>query len=83
MPYTLIKTNGTTLTIVQDGTVDNTTSLTFVGKNFTGYGDPVNENFVKLIENFANITSPANPLMGQLWFDSGTSKLKFHNGNNF
>ena len=83
MPYTLIKTNGTTLTIVQDGTVDNTTSLTFVGKNFTGYGDPVNENFVKLIENFANITSPANPLMGQLWFDSGTSKLKFYNGNNF
>ena len=70
MPYTLLKTNGLTLTVVEDGTVDTTTDLTFIGKNYTGYGDPVNENFVKLLENFANPTAPRKPLLGQIWFDS-------------
>lgn len=83
MPYVLIKTNGTTLTTVQDGTLDNTTSLTFVGKNFTGYGDPVNENLLKLLENFSNTRPPTSPLTGQLWFDSKSNKLKFYNGIGF
>jgi hypothetical protein len=70
MPYKLIRTNGTTLATVQDASVDNTTSLTFVGRNYSGYGQPVEENFVKLLENFANTTVPAKPIQGQLWFNN-------------
>ena len=55
MPYILKKTNGTTLTTVQDASVDNSTSLTFVGRNYSGYGQPVEENLVKLLESFANL----------------------------
>lgn len=83
MPYTLSKTNGLTLTVVDDGTVDNTTDLTFIGKNYTGYGDPVNENFVKLLENFANPTAPLKPLTGQIWFDSNNNRLKYYSGSKF
>jgi hypothetical protein len=53
MPYILTKTNGTILTTVQDASTDNSTSLTFVGRNYSGYGQIVNENFVKLLENFS------------------------------
>ena len=83
MPYTINKTNGLLLTTVQDGTIDNTTSLTLVGRNYTGYGSPVDENFVYLLENFANATSPNNPLTGQLWYDSSNNRLNIYNGSIF
>lgn len=83
MPYSLIKTNGIQLTIVQDGTIDTTTDLVFVGKNYTGYGSPVNENFLKLLENFANGTAPRKPLLGQTWYDTSNKKLKLFDGRKF
>lgn len=83
MPYTLSKTNGTTLTVLNDGTVDNTTDLVFIGKNYTGYGDPVNENFIRLLENFANVTPPSRPLSGQIWFDATTNRLKVFTGTRY
>lgn len=83
MPYSLIKTNGIQLTIVQDGTVDTTTDLVFVGKNYTGYGNPVNENFLKLLENFANGTAPKKPLTGQLWYDTTNKRMKVYDGRKF
>lgn len=84
MPYTLNKTNGLVLTVVQDGKIeDTTTDLTFVGKNYTGYGEAFNENFVKLLESFANPTQPKNPLSGQLWFDSSNKVIKVYNGSIF
>jgi hypothetical protein len=83
MPYSLIKTNGIQLTIVQDGTIDTTTDLVFVGKNYTGYGSPVNENFLKLLENFANGTAPRKPLLGQTWYDTSNKKLKLFDGKKF
>lgn len=83
MPYTLLKTNGQKLTVVQDSTVDTTTDLIFVGKNYTGYGSPVNENFVKLLENFSNSTQPTKPLTGQFWYDSTSQKIKIYNGKRF
>jgi hypothetical protein len=70
MPYILKKTSGATLVTVQDASVDNSTSLTFVGRNYSGYGQPVEENFVKLLESFANTTEPAKPVQGQIWFNS-------------
>ena len=84
MPYILNKTNGSLLTTVQDATVDNSTSLTFLGKNFTGYGQAIEENFVKLLENFASTAAPSNPITGQLWFNTLTQQLKiFKDGTNW
>ena len=83
MAYTINKFNGTVLTVVEDGTIDNNTDLKLVGKNFAGYGEIQNENFVFLLENFANLNPPPRPIAGQVWFDSGESKLKFYDGSKF
>ena len=83
MAYTINHYNGSSLVTVSDGTVDTSTDLTLVGKNYAGYGQIQNENFVYLLENFANSTAPASPVKGQIWFDSGTKKLKFWDGNSF
>jgi len=84
MPYKLTKTNGITLTTVQDASIDITTNLSFVGKNYSGYGKIVDQNFVYLLENFANTTPPSKPIQGQLWFDSKRKILNFSNdGSNF
>jgi len=78
MSYTIKHYNGTLLTTVADGTVDTSTDLTLIGKNYAGYGQSQNDNFVWLLENFANTTQPPNPLAGQVWFDSANLKLKFY-----
>jgi hypothetical protein len=86
MPYILNKTNGAILTTVDDATIDLTTNLSFVGRNYSGYGETVNENFVKLLENFSNTTRPSRPIMGQLWFDSAPPNKRLnvsYDGKNF
>ena len=80
MAYKVDKFNGTFLTNVTDGTIDTTTDLRFVGKNYAGYGEVQNENFLHLLENFANTTAPPKAIAGQIWFDSGEKKLKFYDG---
>lgn len=80
MAYIINRYNGTVLTSVEDGTVNQTTELKFVGKNYSGYGEIQNENFLHLLENFSNTTPPAKAISGQLWFDSSSSKLKFYDG---
>ena len=80
MAYIINLYNTTQLTVVEDGTIDQTTDLKLVGKNYAGYGEIQNENFVYLLENFAGANEPPKAVMGQLWFDSGTSKLKFNDG---
>ena len=52
MPYTINRYNGTVVTTVADGTVDTTTDLKLIGKNYAGYGEIQNENFLFLLENF-------------------------------
>lgn len=81
MPYSITKTDGTALSTIADGTVDQSTSLKLIGKNYAGYGEIQNENFVYLLENFANTSSPPKPIAGQLWFDSANKKLKFWDGD--
>jgi hypothetical protein len=83
MAYSIQLTNGTTITTVADGTVDNSTDLKLIGKNFAGYGEIQNENFVFLLENFASANPPSRPLRGQIWYDSGLNKLKFYDGEDF
>jgi hypothetical protein len=84
MAYLINKSDGTILTTVSDGQVDDlSTDLTFIGKNYSGFGEALNENFVKLLENFAGITRPTRPIRGQIWFDVTELKLKVYNGTSF
>lgn len=78
MAYTIQKSNGDVLTTLIDGTLDDTTDLTLIGKNFTGYGEQINENFVRLLENFAGVAEPNRPIIGQLWFDSADARVKVY-----
>lgn len=81
MPYIVTTTSGTSLATIPDNTVNTTTtSLTLVGKNYAGYGLFLNENYVKLLENFSNSTAPTAPLTGQLWWDSTNGQLKVYTG---
>ena len=84
MSYRLNKTDGTLLTELIDGRIDNTTTdLTFIGKNYQGFGEILNENFIKLLESFANVSAPAKPIKGQVWFDTVTDRLKVYDGSTF
>jgi len=76
MAYTIVKSDGTVLTTIADGTINTTsTSLGLPGRNFAGWGQPFDTNFVHLTENFADNTPPPNPLRGQLWYNTNESTL--------
>lgn len=84
MSYTINKTDGSVLTEIVDGTIDQSaTNLTLIGKNALSYGEAFNENFVKILENFSSTTAPSNPITGQLWYDTSESRLKIYNGSSF
>ena len=80
MAYVINKSDGTALTTLQDATVDNSTSLTLVGRNYIGYGEAQNENYLFLLENFAHDTAPLRPIQGQLWFDNTINVMKVYDG---
>lgn len=84
MAYTINKTDGTILATVADGQVDTLSSdLTLIGKNYSGFGEALNENLIKLLENFSSSSAPVHPVRGQIWFDVTELKLKVYNGNGF
>lgn len=80
MSYVINKTTGAQLIVLEDGTLDTSTSLGLVGRNYTGYGEIQNENFLYLLENFANDAAPARPLEGQTWFNTTLKTLNVYNG---
>ena len=78
MAYNITLTNGSALITggLPDGTIDTTnSSLTLVGKNYPGYGLFLNQNMIRLMENFSNTSAPTAPLPGQLWWNSATKNL--------
>ena len=84
MAYKLNKTDGSLLVDLIDGTLDtNSTSISLIGRNYSGFGEALNENFVKMLENFANTSSPSNPIEGQLWWDKSDARLKVYEGSVF
>lgn len=81
MAYQINRYNNAVLTSVEEGTVNQATDIKLVGKNYAGYGEIQNENFIFLLENFSGANAPPRALSGQVWYDSASSKLKFYNGS--
>jgi hypothetical protein len=83
MSYTINLTDGTIFAVVADGTINSDSSQILVGKNYAGYGEFLNENFIRSLENAANTTAPGAPLTGQLWYDKTNNVMKVYNGTTF
>ena len=81
MAYKLNNTFGTLLVTLPDGTIDvSTTDLTLIGKGYAGFGEKLNENLIKLLENFNNTTAPTNKQQGQLWYDKTNNQINVYTG---
>ena len=84
MAYKINNTFGTLLVTLADGTIDvATTDLTLIGKGYAGFGEKLNENLVKLLENFNNTSTPSNKIQGQLWYDKTNNQLNVYTGSKF
>lgn len=83
MSYTITLTDGAIYAVVADGTVNTTSSMTLVGKNWAGYGQFLGDNFIRLLENGANTTAPGAPLTGQLWWNKTAGTMQVYNGSAF
>lgn len=82
MAYNIQKSDGSPLVSVQDSTQDSTSSsLILVGRNAVNFGLSINQNFIDLLQNFANTSAPPNALQGQLWYDTVNNDLKVYNGS--
>ena len=82
MAYKINNTFGTLLVTLADGTIDTaTTDLTLIGKGYAGFGEKLNENLVKLLENFNNTSAPSNKITGQLWFDQTNKQINVYTGS--
>jgi len=83
MSYTITLTDGAVFATVPDGTINTTSSMTLVGKNYAGYGQFINDDIIRLLESGSNTTPPGAPLTGQLWWDKTDNVLKIYNGTVF
>ena len=84
MTYKINKTDGSLLVEVIDNEINTSAAdIALIGKNVTGFGEYINENFIKLLENFAATSEPNNPIPGQIWFDTSENRLKVYDGNGF
>ena len=83
MAYTINLTDGSIFATIADGTINTSSSMILVGKNYAGYGEFLDENFIHLLENGANTTAPSAPLTGQLWWDKTNNVMKVFNGTTF
>lgn len=83
MAYNITRANGTNFLVLNDNVVNRDYSITFVGKMVPNYGQAINTNFLRLLENSAAATQPLNPVPGQIWYDASQKRLKFYTGTNF
>lgn len=78
MAYNVDTFSGNRTVVIEDGTIDSTFDLRLVGKNYAGYGEIQNENFLHLLENFANDSAPPRPINGQIWYDNAAKRIKYY-----
>ncbi len=87
MAYTISYTDAANkgTIVLEDNTLNTTTSLQIPGRNTTAYGSAIATNFLHLLENFAFNTAPSNGVEGQLWYDNtaGSESLKVYDGTNW
>ena len=83
MAYTINLTDGAIFATIPDGDTNENSSMILVGKNYAGYGEFLNENFIHLLENGSNNTPPSAPLRGQLWWDYPNNLMKVYTGSAF
>lgn len=83
MAYTINLTDGSIFATISDGTINTASSMILVGKNYAGYGEFLDENFLHLLESGSNTTAPGAPLTGQLWWDKSASLMKVYTGTAF
>jgi len=83
MSYTITHANGANSIVIADGTVDTSTSIALVGKNTANYGQYLDQNFLNMLENFANGAQPVNPIVGQIWYNTTKGALQVYNGSVF
>lgn len=76
MAYSVDTYSGSRTFVVEDGTINSSLDIALIGKNYAGYGESLNENFVNLLENFAGTVPPTRPINGQIWYDAASRKLK-------
>ncbi len=87
MAYTISYTDAANkgTIVLEDNTLNTSTSLQIPGRNTTAYGSAIATNFLHLLENFAFNTAPTNGVEGQLWYDNtaGSETLKVYDGTNW
>ena len=83
MAYIINRYGGQFLVVLEDGTLDTSTSIGLLGRNYTGYGEIQNENFLFLLENFADDAAPPRPLSGQTWYNTTTKSLNIYDGTSW
>ena len=83
MSYVISLTDGTIFAVIPEGTVNTESSMALIGQNYEDYGTFVDTNFIHLLENSSNTTSPPDPLTGQLWWDKTNKILKIYDGTGF
>jgi len=81
MAYTINLTDGAIFATIADGTINTSSSMTLVGKNYAGYGEFLDENFIHLLENSSNSTAPGAPLTGQIWWNNSSNILNVYTGS--
>jgi len=76
MSYVIRRTNGETLSIVNDREVVANFSTKLIGRDTLSYGELINDNFVHLLENNANVRTqaPSTPILGQSWFQYNANR---------
>ena len=83
MSYIINNSRGNLVATVADGTVNVTaTPITLVGRGVTSYGTAENENYVWILENFANASPPISPMQGQLWYNTDTDVISYYDTSN-
>lgn len=75
--YQIYLSNGALLENINVKTVDSKayTSLVLIGQGIPNYGAIIAEDLVWMTEHFAAPTPPVNPLIGQMWYGTGTGTI--------